>query len=554
MKKIAIGFLICIIAYSCNSGSSNGQLAAIKAAQQALAQERVNFERDSLKRTLNNTWTIFYGSSTRSLILNIVSTPDAGCAFTSSADIEVNDGMQIIKKRVYKLHKVDSLGNHEWAKEISDWTVCFTNIGQNNYFLATSKKFQLYDNDGTLQLEKDISLSGNFKLHKAYCFNENEIILVGEWEERGIIVKLDMQLNIIASHIFGNEPARKYYSDGSYDVVGSPEYSQINSIIKFSNGDFYFTGKKKENLWIGKVNGNLDVVWDKSDYNYESNGNWLKGGNTIVGTKDDGLVIASSNSNTNFPTILVKIDVDGKVIWRKTFKGQISDVDISLAQVKNDYYLITFDSKENESSLLYSRLFKVKQNGDVEKESTIKVGGNDILAFHIINNNEKGFFVYGSDRNRNDKNGGFANKAIISKFNSNGIIGDNRFDYTEEESGNTLTINLDFNDNQQLAKFFNIYDFHCYIKNGYTTVMSFNPNEDINTGTITFTMFLIKKSGGFDIVSSQTYKYSVDKSKSTEKLYFNTNMQGEIYLEKDGTLIMDDVSRNEHYIYNYSKR
>jgi hypothetical protein len=250
----------------------------------------------------------------------------------------------------------------------------------------------------------------------------------------------------------------------------------------------------------------------------------------------------------------VKIDADGKVIWRKSFKGQISDVDISLAQVKNDYYLITFDSKENESSLLYSRLFKVKQNGDVEKESTIKVGGNDILAFHIINNNENGFFVYGSDRNLNDKNGGFANKAIISKFNNNGIIGDNRFDYTEEESGNTLTINLDFNDNQQLAKFFNIYDFHCYIKNGYTTVMSFNPNEDINTGTVTFTMFLIKKSGGFDIVSSQTYKYSVDKSKSTDKLYFNTNMQGEIYLEKDGTLIMNDVSRNEHYIYNYSKR
>ena len=565
--KNIFGVLICIIISSCNNEPSDTHSGAIEKAkqdslnyiQQTLAQKQADFILDSLKRRLNNTWTLYYGSSGRiSSISNIVATDDNGCIFSTEADIKLNDGMQILDKRIYKLYKVDSLGNLEWSKEISDWANCLTNTKQQSYFVATSNKFQLYDNNGNLKLEKDIILDGHFNLSKAYCFNENEIILVGMREKRGIVIKLDMELNIISNHLFGKGPEKKYYSDGSYDIIGDAEHSQINSIVKGSNGKYYFTGKKKGLLWIGKTDDNLELIWEKNDFNFESNGNRALMGNTIL-EEDNGFVIASSYSNPNYASILLKLDSDGKLVWHKNLKGQIGDEDISLMRFNNSIYLITFDSdSENGYSSdnpLYSKLYKINLKGGVEKETKINVNGNNVLAFKVVNINENCYFVLGrNDRNGNNKNKENAGKAIISKFNSNDEIGETYYDFSEQDGGNSLTINLDFNDNQNLTKFLNIYDFHCYIKNGYSTVLSFNPNEDVNTGTVTFTMFLIKKSGGFDIVSSQEYKYSMDKNTSPERIYFKTSMQGEIYLEKDGSVIMNDNARNEHYIYNYSKR
>ena len=112
---------------------------------------------------------------------------------------------------------------------------------------------------------------------------------------------------------------------------------------------------------------------------------------------------------------------------------------------------------------------------------------------------------------------------------------------------------MDFNNNQQLADFLKIYDFRCSIGNGYSTVLSFLPNNgDVNSGRVQFTMLRIKGMG-FDIVSEQIYGYTIDKTKTQNRIYFNTNMKGEIYLENDGTLIMNDISKNERYIYRYSK-
>lgn len=566
--RTILGVLICILVYSCDNSRSNAELEAkerakqdsIYNAQQALANARTNFVIDSLKETMRNTWSIYYSSSGNiGSIQNLEATDDNGCAFTTIADVEVNDGMQISKKRVFKLYKVDSLGSLEWVKKISDWDFpTLTVTKQNNYFIATQKKLQLYDNLGALQIEKDISSDKMFDyLNNAYCYSENEIILVGKREERGVIVKLDMQLNIISNHIFGSEPARKYYSDGSYDVVGSPEYSQINSIAKNSNGDYYFTGKKKGLLWIGKVDENLELIWEKSDYKYEQNGNRPTEGNTIVCEGENNIYVSSKYSDVNSPSLLMCLSSDGSVVWKKTYKGQIGENHCSLMKFNSSLFLITFDSEGkyySSDNPMYSKLFKLNFQGELLSESNINVNGNNILAFKIVSNTNNSYFVLGrNDKNGTNENKLYSGKSLISKFNSSGRIGENAFDFSEQQA-NELTIDLDFSDSQSLNKFLNIYDFHCYIKNGYSTVMSFNPSEDVNNGTVTFTMFLLKKSGGFDIVSSQTYKYSIDKAKSNDKLYFNTNMQGEIYLERDGTLIMNDVSRNEHYVYNYSKR
>ena len=566
--KYIIVILCCFIVYSCNNNNNNAESHerevaeqdSLNAIQQSLAQERANFVSDSIKTSMNNTWTIYYSSlGNIGTIKNIEATDDNGCAFTTIADVEINDGMQISKKRIFKLYKVDSLGSLEWVKQISDWDFpTLTVTKEHNYFIATEKKLQLYDNTGNLQIEKDISSSKMFDyLNNAYSFNENEIILVGKREERGIIIKLDMQLNIIASHIFGNEPARKYYSDGSYDIIGSPEYSQINSIAKSSNGTYYFTGKKKELLWIGKVDDNLELIWEKNDYKYEQNGNRPTKGNTILCEGDNNVFISSSYSDVNFSSLLMCIGSDGDVLWKKTYKGQIGESDVSLMKLNNSLFLITFDSDGeyySSDNPLYSKLYNVNFQGALVNESNINVNGNNVLAFKIVSNTKDNFFVLARNDNKGkNQTKEFSGKSLISKFNSNGKIGENAYDFSEQKA-NELSIDLDFSNNQQLADFLKIYDFRCSIGNGYSTVLSFYPNNnDVNSGKVQFTMFKIKGMG-FDIVSEQLYGYTIDKTKSQNRIYFKTNMQGEIYLENDGSLIMNDISRNERYIYHYSKQ
>lgn len=556
MKNIKIVFLIFLLITACKNNnsenSSESQQESLLNSEQVSESERDKFIRDSIQNALKNTWSISYGASKRSAILNFASTLDKGCVFTSYADIEINDGLQIKEKRVYKIQKIDSLGNYEWGKIISDcWKGCFTVVGKNNYFLSNDKTFQLYDDKGNLILEKANEFGFDIHFNQALETKNSELLLVGEMNRKGVIIKLNKNLEIIQQHIFGDRPVQNSvfdYDDGG----GFSEISKILSITQSSTG-YYFTGQKSQKLWIGKINTNLEVIWEKNDYNFEQNGNRPEFGNTILVSKLGGLIVSSKylNSRTDLNSLVLKIDEEGKVIWEKKFKGQISENDKSLMLHNDEIYLTTFASKENSSSSLYSRLFRLKQNGDLVKESTINYNGNEILADKIIDNNENTFLVLGRNYNETDNN---MNRSIILKCNSNGEVGENFYDYSEDEDGNSLIINLDFHNRDQLSKFLKIYNFHCSTKNGYTAIMSFNTGNDVDNGKVTFTMLKIKNTGGFDIVTTRTYGYTIDESKSKARLYFNTNMQGEIYLENDGTLIMNDVSRNERYIFDYQKR
>ena len=253
-------------------------------------------------------------------------------------------------------------------------------------------------------------------------------------------------------------------------------------------------------------------------------------------------------------SVLLNIGSDGQVIWNCFLKGTVySNGNVNLMAFE-PYLLITTSGSFESNKTNFSKLYKVNFNGELINESNINVNGNNILTSKIVSNTNNSFFVLGrNDKKGKNKNIEFSGKSLISKFNSNGKIGENTFDFSEQQA-NELTIDLDFNNNQQLASFLKIYDFRCSIGNGYTTVLSFSGNnDDVNSGKVQFTMLRLKGMG-FDIVSERLYTYTIDKTKSQNRIYFNTNMQGEIYLENDGTLIMNDVSRNERYIYRYSKK
>jgi hypothetical protein len=202
----------------------------------------------------------------------------------------------------------------------------------------------------------------------------------------------------------------------------------------------------------------------------------------------------------------------------------------------------------------YSILYKLNKTGEIEKESKININGNNILINKLISKSKSCYFIYGkNDKNQHSKNKEFSGKSLIAKLDLNDKIGENAIDFSEEKA-EELNIDLDLSDEEQLVKFLKIYDFRCYVGNSYSTVLSFNPdNDDVNSGRVVFTMLQIKRMG-FDVVSQQTYRYTIDRTKASDRLYFNTSMKGDIYLEKDGTFVMEDVSRNETYIFQYTKK
>lgn len=95
--------------------------------------------------------------------------------------------------------------------------------------------------------------------------------------------------------------------------------------------------------------------------------------------------------------------------------------------------------------------------------------------------------------------------------------------------------------------------FDCYIKQGYSSTLIFYPTNEVQ-GVVNFTMFSIKSNGSWEVVTNQEYPYRADNTKEKGKLYFISSMQGEIYIQNDGSLIMNDVSRKEKYYFTSGKK
>jgi hypothetical protein len=400
------------------------------------------------QETLDDTWSIYFSDlKGNGKINDIVATDDSGCAFTTFSDIYVNDGMSISEKRIFKLNKVNRHGELEWEKEIPKYPSALALTKQNKFFIATENKLRLYDSLGDLQIEKDISSTEilDFGKRIANCFNEDEIILVGNRGGRAVVIKLDMQLNIIASHIFGDEPKREYYSDGSYNIIGSIVPSQINSIAKSKNGSYFFTGTKQNELWIGELNMNLEPLWEKNNYTFRQNGGYSKEGNTILCEGENNIFVSLKYSNANASTLLISLSSNGDVLWEKTFKGQLSESDnhVSLMKFNNLLFLITFDSDGYSTYLnpLYSKLYKVNFQGRLVSESNINVNGDNILAFNIVSSSNN-YFVLGRNDNKNKE---FYGKSFISKFNSNCNIGLKSYVFSEQNNYELSKSNVNSN-------------------------------------------------------------------------------------------------------------
>lgn len=145
-------------------------------------------------------------------------------------------------------------------------------------------------------------------------------------------------------------------------TYGTATSEDAASIVELSDGSFIITSDSwegiaefertepsigRQDVWLLRINEIGDVLWDKTfggrsrdDINDLLRSN--DGGVILIGTTtsfDDGIFTAEQEG-AGFAVWMVKMDLNGEVIWDRRYDGLSLDIGYKVVQTNNDGYLI----------------------------------------------------------------------------------------------------------------------------------------------------------------------------------------------------------------------
>jgi arginine repressor len=149
------------------------------------------------------------------------------------------------------------------------------------------------------------------------------------------IVKLDASGNMIWQKTFGGAD-----SEHAYNIQQTADggYIVAGETWSADGNDFH----RIINYWIIKLDINGNIIWQKT-----LGGSGYDEAYSIKQTRDGGYIIAGytgSNELSGFDTgyvyLIVKLDAKGNLVWRKTLGGSSNDFAQSIQQTKDGNYII----------------------------------------------------------------------------------------------------------------------------------------------------------------------------------------------------------------------
>lgn len=173
------------------------------------------------------------------------------------------------------------------------------------------------------------------------------------------------------------------------------------SIIETSTGDFvacgytYSYGQGSSDIYVIKLNSSGTIQWSKTYGDIDSDN-----GNQIRETSDGGYIITGNSENsTNYKddAFLLKIDVNGTLLWNKTYGTFAEDDRVSavyqLPAPDNGFVIVG----ETTSSGATNDFYVVRTNdAGVEQWSYAYDGGGTDYADDVCSNGSGGFIISGS--------------------------------------------------------------------------------------------------------------------------------------------------------------
>ena len=188
-----------------------------------------------------------------------------------------------------------------------------------------------------------------------------ELTVIPEGDIKPITVKVTQTPYVFRPFelLYGSEDSEEFYGT-AFDPPG-----------------FISVGNKNSNFWMVGFLPNGTRRWEK----LVDNATWAS---AIIPSREGGFLVVGFdivryggyNTETDADIVLLKIDSDGNVIWRKTYGGSNEDMPTSIIATKDGNYIITglttsFDRDINNQHGLKWEItpdvwvIKVNSNGDI---------------------------------------------------------------------------------------------------------------------------------------------------------------------------------------------
>ncbi len=342
-------------------------------------------------------WSRSYGGSKDDRGQAVIQTSDGGYALAGYAMSSDGDGSNNEGFHDHWIVKLNSTGDIEWERSYGfaghDHAYDLVQTPDGGFFFT-----------GFLDIVASDGAGGTDK--------RNSLTRHGVGEFWG--TKIDAQGNLQWRKFFGGSN-----NDRAYGLVSSSDGGFIMTGFSESDDTDISNTKGSYDFWLVKVDGNGNLVWEKS-----YGGSGIEVSYDIEKTTDNAYVVVGhtfstdkdiSASHGESDVWLIKIDEEGELLWERTYGGAGFDSGNSVKQAADGGYLIAGNSRSSDQDLTENFgendmwVLKTDSGGELEWQKSLGGSGID-FAFDALEDGEDRIIVVGEsgspDFNAEDHKGG----------------------------------------------------------------------------------------------------------------------------------------------------
>ena len=262
-------------------------------------------------------------------------------AFSARSLVEASDGGYAIVGG-NGLVKTDNYGNLEWNQtyggpgydyfnsliETSDRGYAMGGIFNQEYedpFGDCDFWLVKTDEQGNLEWNKTYGESGYDYVNSLVEASDGGYLLAGStglWlvQSTAWVIKTDKQGNMEWNQTYGGK-----------------ERSEVNSVVRTSDGGYALAGYLSGDVWLIKIDEFGDVTWDQT---------YSKGqAYSLVATSDGGYALAGTTSSKNgdqtyTESWMIKTDASGNEVWSQTYGGTGNQYIYSLVETSDGAFAL----------------------------------------------------------------------------------------------------------------------------------------------------------------------------------------------------------------------
>ncbi len=308
------------------------------------------------------------------------------------------------------LAKISSSGNVDWAKnyKVNTWLVSVARTFDGGYIATGTVYFINNGNHKIISIKVDAT--GNLIWNKLYggtddkdewgysiCqTRDSNYIIAGTTTTYGMgandiyLIKIDKEGNFIWAKTIGEEHSETVYrikqdNDGNLLVIG-----------------YTFKTSNNADIYLVKLNESGDTIWTKT-----YGGSYHESGHDVIQTSDGGYAILGTSGSIAparlVDVALIKTDIDGNLIWGKTYGGYDVDEGSQLWELPDHGFILSgqtesFGSGGDCPPIGPCRdyyLIRTDQYGDTVWTKAYGLHGSQEWTQGVLVTEDEGFVIFG---------------------------------------------------------------------------------------------------------------------------------------------------------------